>query len=226
MCWSVKQTKITVLLLLFCSVLCTHAQVSSLSKSDSGFISYRLEGEPAHRLFLHKDTLRVEVKGIGLFPHYTLSYVIAQDGCLQRVGTPNARQTVKKGIDMDLSISASLDGKCLRHISDNEIRISGNNRPYFREQAVKNVLHGMDLLWIYKTGDIAPQFTEEEKGEAVRGNGNSSPYNNNGYRVRYGKHSYRCRRHTCFRGWQCLTRLAGLETGTGIKRQERYATAF
>ena len=90
MCWSVKQTKITVLLLLFCSVLCTHAQVSSLSKgiSDSGFISYRLEGEPAHRLFLHKDTLRVEVKGIGLFPHYTLSYVIAQDGCLQRVGTP------------------------------------------------------------------------------------------------------------------------------------------
>ena len=50
---------------------------------------------------------------------------------------------------MDLSISASLDGKCLRHISDNEIRISGNNRPYFREQAVKNVLHGMDLLWIY-----------------------------------------------------------------------------
>ena len=65
MCWSVKQTKITVLLLLFCSVLCTHAQVSSLSKgiSDSGFISYRLEGEPAHRLFLHKDTLRVEVKG-------------------------------------------------------------------------------------------------------------------------------------------------------------------
>lgn len=81
-----------------CSVLCTHAQVSSLSKgiSDSGFISYRLEGEPAHRLFLHKDTLRVEVKGIGLFPHYTLSYVIAQDGCLQRVGTPNARQTVKK----------------------------------------------------------------------------------------------------------------------------------
>lgn len=149
MYWSVKQTKITVLLLLFCSVLCTHAQVSSLSKSDSGFISYRLEGEPAHRLFLHKDTLRVEVKGIGLFPHYTLSYVIAQDGCLQRVGTPNARQTVKKGIDMDLSISASLDGKCLRHISDNEIRISGNNRPYFREQAVKNVLHGMDLLWIY-----------------------------------------------------------------------------
>lgn len=38
---------------------------------------------------------------------------------------------------MDLSISASLDGKCLKHISDNEIRISGNNRPYFREQAVK-----------------------------------------------------------------------------------------
>ena len=68
---------------------------------------------------------------------------------LQRVGTPNVRQTVKKGIDMDLSISASLDGKCLKHISDNEIRISGNNRPYFREQAVKNVLHGMDLLWIY-----------------------------------------------------------------------------
>lgn len=50
---------------------------------------------------------------------------------------------------MDLAISASLDGKCLKHISDNEIRISGNNRPYFREQAVKNVLHGMDLLWIY-----------------------------------------------------------------------------
>lgn len=126
-------------LLLFCSVLCAHAQVSSRSDemSDSSFISYRLEGEPAHRLFLHKDTLRVEVKGIGLFPHYTLSYVIAQDGCLQRVGTPNARQTVKKGIDMDLSISASLDGKCLRHISDNEIRISENNRPYFREQAVK-----------------------------------------------------------------------------------------
>lgn len=85
-------------LLLFCSVLCAHAQVSSRSDeiSDSSFISYRLEGEPAHRLFLHKDTLRVEVKGIGLFPHYTLSYVIAQDGCLQRVGTPNARQTVKK----------------------------------------------------------------------------------------------------------------------------------
>ena len=131
MCWSVKQTKITVLLLLFCSVLCTHAQVSSLSKSDSGFISYRLEGEPAHRLFLHKDTLRVEVKGIGLFPHYTLSYVIAQDGCLQRVGTPNARQTVKKGIDMDLSISASLDGKCLKHISDNEMHI-GEQSPVFQ----------------------------------------------------------------------------------------------
>lgn len=64
-------------LLLFCSVLCAHAQVSSRSDemSDSSFISYRLEGEPAHRLFLHKDTLRVEVKGIGLFPHYTLSYV-------------------------------------------------------------------------------------------------------------------------------------------------------
>ena len=127
------------LLLLFCSVLCAHAQVSSRSDemSESSFISYRLEGEPAHRLFLHKDTMRVEVKGIGLSPHYTLSYVIAQDGCLQRVGTPNARQTVKKGIDMDLSISASLDGKCLKHILDNEIRISGNNRPYFREQAVK-----------------------------------------------------------------------------------------
>lgn len=138
-------------LLLFCSVLCAHAQVSNRSDEmpDSSFISYRLEGEPAHRLFLHKDTLRVEVKGIGLFPHYTLSYVIAQDGCLQRVDTPNARQTVKKGIDMDLAISASLDGKCLKHISDNEIRISENNRPYFREQAVKNVLHGMDLLWIY-----------------------------------------------------------------------------
>ena len=55
------------LLLLFCSVLCTHAQVSSRSDemSESSFISYRLEGEPAHRLFLHKDTLRVEVKGIG-----------------------------------------------------------------------------------------------------------------------------------------------------------------
>lgn len=119
------------LLLLFCSVLCAHAQVSSRSDemSESSFISYRLEGEPAHRLFLHKDTMRVEVKGIGLFPHYTLSYVIAQDGCLQRVGTPNARQTVKKGIDMDLSISASLDGKCLKHISDNEIRISGNYNP-------------------------------------------------------------------------------------------------
>lgn len=139
------------LLLLFCSVLCAHAQVSSRSEgmSGSGFISYRLEGEPAHRLFLHKDTLRVEVAGMGLFPHYTLSYMIAQDGCLQRVGTSNARQTVKKGIEMDLSTSASLDGKCLKHISDNEIRISGNNRPYFREQAVKNVLHGMDLLWIY-----------------------------------------------------------------------------
>ena len=128
-------------LLLFCSVLCAHAQVSSRSDeiSDSSFISYRLEGEPAHRLFLHKDTLRVEVKGIGLFPHYTLSYVIAQDGCLQRVDTPNARHTVKKGIHIDFAISAS----------DNEIRISENNRPYFREQAVKNVLHGMDLLWIY-----------------------------------------------------------------------------
>lgn len=139
------------LLLLFCSVLCAYAQVSSRSDemSDSSFISYRLEGESAHRLFLHKDTLQVEVKGIGLFPHYTLSYVIAQDGCLQRVGTPNARQTATKGIDMDLSISASLDGKCLKHISDNEIRILENNRPYFREQAVKNVLNGMDLLWIY-----------------------------------------------------------------------------
>ena len=149
MCWSVKQTKITVLLLLFCSVLCTHAQVSSLSKgmSDSGFISYRLEGEPAHRLFLHKDTLSVEVKGMGLFPHYTLLYVIAQDGYLKRIGTSNARQTVKKGIKIDLPISASLDGKCLKHISDNEIRIS--NRPYFSAQAVKSILNGMDLLLIY-----------------------------------------------------------------------------
>ena len=41
---------------------------------------------------------------------------------------------------MDLAISASLDGKCLKHISDNEIRISENNRPYFREQAVKKCI--------------------------------------------------------------------------------------
>lgn len=84
MCWSVKQTKITVLLLLFCSVLCTHAQVCNrcVEMPDSGFISYRLEGEPAHRLFLQEDTLRVKVKGMGLFPPYTLFYVIAQDGCL------------------------------------------------------------------------------------------------------------------------------------------------
>ena len=82
-----------------CFAVCfaLHAQVSRSDEiSDSSFISYRLEGEPAHRLFLHKDTLRVEVKGIGLFPHYTLSYVIAQDGCLQRVDTPNARQTRKR----------------------------------------------------------------------------------------------------------------------------------
>ena len=67
MCWSVKQTKITVLLLLFCSVLCTHAQVCNrcVEMPDSGFISYRLEGEPAHRLFLQEDTLRVKVKGMG-----------------------------------------------------------------------------------------------------------------------------------------------------------------
>lgn len=88
MCWSVKQTKITVLLLLFCSVLCTHAQVCNrcVEMPDSGFISYRLEGEPAHRLFLQEDTLRVKVKGMGLFPPYTLFYVIAQDGCLRRIG--------------------------------------------------------------------------------------------------------------------------------------------
>lgn len=152
MCLSVKQPNMTVLLLLlFYSVLCAHAQVSSrcVGIPDNGFISYRLEGEPAHRLFLQEDTLRAEVKGMGLFPHYTLLYVIAQDGCLQRVDMSNIKQTVRKGIDIDLPISALLDGKYLKRISDNEIRISGNNRPYFREQAVKDILNGMDLLWIY-----------------------------------------------------------------------------
>ena len=150
MCWSVKQTKITVLLLLFCSVLCTHAQVCNrcVEMPDSGFISYRLEGEPAHRLFLQEDTLRVKVKGMGLFPPYTLFYVIAQDGCLRRIGMPNAEQTATKGIDIDLPISASLDGKYLKRISDSEIRISGDNRPYFRAQTVKGILNGMELLWI------------------------------------------------------------------------------
>lgn len=87
-------------------------------------------------------------RGWGCF-HYTLLYVIAQDGCLQRVDMSNIEQTVRKGIDIDLPISALLDGKYLKRISDNEIRISGNNRPYFREQAVKDILNGMDLLWIY-----------------------------------------------------------------------------
>ena len=143
MCRSVKQPNMTVLLLLlFCSVFCAHAQVSSrcVGIPDNGFISYRLEGEPAHRLFLQEDTLRAEVKGMGLFPHYTLLYVIAQDGCLQRVDMSNIKQTVRKGIDIDLPISALLDGKYLKRISDNEIRISGNNRPYFREQAVKDTI--------------------------------------------------------------------------------------
>lgn len=152
MCRSVKQPNMTVLLLLlFCSVFCAYAQVNSrcVGTPDNGFISYRLEGEPEHRLFLQEDTLRAEVKGMGLLPHYTLLYVIAQDGCLQRVDMSNAEQTVRKGIDIDLPISAFLDGKYLKRISDNEIRISGNNRPYFREQAVKDILNGMDLLWIY-----------------------------------------------------------------------------
>lgn len=152
MCRSVKQPNMTVLLLLlFYSVFCAYAQVNSrcVGTPDNGFISYRLEGEPEHRLFLQEDTLRAEVKGMGLFSHYTLLYVIAQDGCLQRVDMSNIEQTVRKGIDIDLPISALLDGKYLKRISDNEIRISGNNRPYFREQAVKDILNGMDLLWIY-----------------------------------------------------------------------------
>lgn len=152
MCRSVKQPNMTVLLLLlFYSVFCAYAQVNSrcVGTPDNGFISYRLEGEPEHRLFLQEDTLRAEVKGMGLLPHYTLLYVIAQDGCLQRVDMSNIEQTVRKGIDIDLPISALLDGKYLKRISDNEIRISGNNRPYFREQAVKDILNGMDLLWIY-----------------------------------------------------------------------------
>lgn len=149
------------LLLLFCSVLCAHAQerIRYEGMPDGGFISYRLEDEPAHRLFLHEDTLRVEVEGMGLFPHYTLSYVIAQDGCLQRAGISNAGRTVKQGVDMDLPISASLDGKCLKRVSDSEIRISGDNRPYFSEQAVKDVLNGMDLLWIYD-GALVRDATE------------------------------------------------------------------
>ena len=150
--WSGKQLNMAVLfLLLFCSVLCAYAQVNSrcVETPDNVFISYRQEGEPAHSLILQEDTLRAEVRGMGLLPHYTLLYVIAQDGCLQRFDMSNAEQAVRKGIEIDLPISALLNGKYLKRISDNEIRISGNNRPYFREQAVKDILNGMDLLWIY-----------------------------------------------------------------------------
>lgn len=187
MCWSVKQTKITVLLLLFCSVLCTHAQVCNrcVEMPDSGFISYRLEGEPAHRLFLQEDTLRVKVKGMGLFPPYTLFYVIAQDGCLRRIGMPNAEQTATKGIDIDLPISASLDGKYLKRISDSEIRISGDNRPYFSAQTVKGILNGMDLLWIYDGTMVRDSAVFGKLNKIIKDN-----VENVQIKILYGKQAY------------------------------------
>lgn len=187
MCWSVKQTKITVLLLLFCSVLCTHAQVCNrcVEMPDSGFISYRLEGEPTHRLFLQEDTLRVKVKGMGLFPPYTLFYVIAQDGCLRRIGMPNAEQTATKGIDIDLPISASLDGKYLKRISDSEIRISGDNRPYFSAQTVKGILNGMDLLWIYDGTMVRDSAVFGKLNKIIKDN-----VENVQIKILYGKQAY------------------------------------
>ena len=60
-----------------------------------------------------------------------------------------------------------------------------------------------------------------------RNSGNRNGSNN---RKRSGKHcgkcSCGCRQHTCFRGWQYTVRLAGMETATGMKRQEWQATAF
>lgn len=136
-------------LLLFCPVPCGYAQGNSRSEevpdtSRTYFISYRLEGEQGHRLFLQKDTLGIEVNGMGLFPPYTRRYVIGRDSCLMF----QDKQAVQEGIRMDLPVFASLEGKLLQRVSDKEIRISGQERPYFSEQAVKDALNGMDMLWV------------------------------------------------------------------------------
>ncbi|MCO7114776.1 hypothetical protein NIB75_27115 [Bacteroides uniformis] len=60
-----------------------------------------------------------------------------------------------------------------------------------------------------------------------RYSGNRNGSNN---RKRNGKHcgkcSRGCRRHTCLRGWQHTVRFTGMETATGMKRQEWQATMF
>lgn len=139
-----------ILFLLICHVPCVNAQGNNRCEAmpDTSriyFISYKLKGEQGHRLFLQNDTLGIEVSGMGLFPSYTVLYAIAQDSCL----TVRNRQVAQKGIKLDLPVFASLEGQRLQRISDEEIRISGQERPYFREQTVKDTLNGMDMLWVY-----------------------------------------------------------------------------
>lgn len=137
-------------LLLFCNAPCVHAQGNNRCEempdtSRTYFISYKLEGGQGHRLFLQNDTLGIEVNGMELFPSYTVLYAIAQDSCL----IFQDRQVAQKGIKLDLPAFALLEGQRLQRISDKEIRISGQERPYFREQTVKDTLNGMDMLWVY-----------------------------------------------------------------------------
>ncbi len=121
------------------------------------FVSYQKDSEMPHRIFLHGDTIGLEIIGSGLMPTIVSERRINRisDDLFTIEETSNDSNR-NDGVRIDYMAEYGLAGKTFRQEDAQLIDIS-NGRPYVNEDTLNSILGDFPMLITFNGKQVAPQ---------------------------------------------------------------------
>ncbi len=121
------------------------------------FVSYQRDTEMPHRIFLHGDTIGLEIMGGGLMP------TIVSERRINRISDElftieeNLEDSNRNiGVRIDYMVEYGLSGKTFRREDSQLIDIS-NGRPYVNEDTVNRILGDFPMLITFDGKQVSHQ---------------------------------------------------------------------
>lgn len=138
---------------LFCFIylLCS---ISFACNAQDYYITYNSKYDYPHEICLNKDTLILNIMGMGLFPKHNSKFLITHiNDSLLKINVTN---TIKanEGVRIQDSIVSSFCNAYIKIISENELLLSTNNRIYVKKSAFEKIVGNNNKLVIYNDSII------------------------------------------------------------------------
>ncbi len=130
---------------------------AALAGQRTYYVSYQKDSEMPHRIFLHGDTIGLEIKGSGLMPTIVSERRINRisDDLFTIEKTSNDSKRYD-GVRIDYMSEYGLSGKTFRQEDSQLIDIS-NGRPYVNEDTLNSILGDFPMLITFKGKQVSPQ---------------------------------------------------------------------